>query len=287
MKIAVYKFPDSKRSELIGNVMHEGIGRVGDEVALHHAGSFREVDADVAVFYGLMKNIMDAYRAASRPFVYIDLGYWGRHEGGRRAGFHKVSVNARHPNAYFQRTPRTPERFEHFAIPIKPWRQPVEKDVILLCGMSAKASRAEGYGSQTWETAAVNEMRLHTKRRIIYRPKPNWPDARPIAGSEFVKDYYKKELAPDLLNCHALVSHHSNANVDAILEGIPSYCVGGVALPLSHSKLSQIEQPRHDGAREQWAYDIAWTQWSVEEMRLGTVWRHLRDEGLVDKGPQQ
>lgn len=261
--------------------MSRGISLCGESVSLRHAGEFRVVDSDVAVFYGYMKHIMGAYRVAKKPFVYVDLGYWGRHEGGRRAGYHKVSVNGRHPTAYFQRRPKSGDRFAHFGIPIKDYRENLREGFILLAGMSEKAANAEGYAAQAWETSIVSELRRHTSRRILYRPKPNWQGARPIKGSEFISDYYKKELTPDLKGCYAVVSHHSNVNVDSLLEGIPSFCLGGAAAPMSLGDLSRVERPYYPENRQQWANDLAYTQWNIEEMETGTAWRFLKNEGLI------
>ena len=31
------------------------------------------------------------------------------------------------------------------------------------------------------------------------------------------------------------------------------------------------------GDRTQWAYDLAYAQWNLEEMKLGMPWKHLRN----------
>jgi len=145
--------------------------------------------------------------------------------------------------------------------------------------MGAKAADCEGFATHEWELGAVAAIQQHTDRTIIYRPKPSWRNPEPIDGTIFSPR--TQPLMEVLENCHAVVSHHSNVCIDAILEGVPSFCAQGVALPMSRSDLSQIESPIYPDGREQWAADIAYTQWRPDEMRDGLVWRYLKDEGII------
>ncbi len=145
--------------------------------------------------------------------------------------------------------------------------------------MGPKGSRAEGFSPLAWERRAVAMIRQHSARPIIYRPKPNWENPLPLQGVETApKD---QDLMEALRGCHAVVAHHSNAAVEALVAGIPAFVVEGIALPMGRSDLAMIEQPRYPGTRAQWLADAAWTQWSVAEMSSGAAWRHLKDEGLV------
>lgn len=264
--------------------MAQGIARHGDDARLLSSANYRSpADCDVAVFYGLAVNnarMFRDFRAAKKPAVYIDLGYWGRREGGRLTGYHKISVGDRHPTAYFQKRRHDASRIERFGLAPQPWRR---GEAILLCGMGPKAAGAEGYAPNQWESWAVSELRKHTERPIIYRPKPNWPTARKIAGTEWGAVERDGEIAQALEGVWAVVSHHSNANVEALQLGVPSFTLGGVALPMSEARLSLIETPRFpsDAERAQWLADIAWTQWSVAEMADGLPWAHLKAEGLI------
>src|SRR3990167_7603499 len=122
--VSVYYAPEKGRSVQVAEAMYAGIRRHGYSAVMRPMMEYRAPDADVAVFYGLMRQILDDYRKVGRPAIYIDLGYWGRHEGGRRAGFHKLALNTRHPTAYFQKRKHDASRFNHFGIPIRPWRGP-------------------------------------------------------------------------------------------------------------------------------------------------------------------
>lgn len=235
-------------------------------------------DHDVAVFYGLaagLDRVFRDYRDQGRKAVYIDLGYWGRRKRTRFDGYHKLSVNNRHPTDYFQSQPHSSDRFRQHGVAIRPWRQ--EGEHILLAGMSAKAAHAEGLLPHMWERETIAYLRELTRRPIIYRPKPNWADAKPLMGSIFDRE---TPLEDALTNCHAVVTHHSNVAVDALLAGVPCVCLGGVASLLA-SQIDEIERPATPAGRDQWAADLAWTQWSVDEMQDGRAFRYLLDEELI------
>jgi hypothetical protein len=264
--------------------MAEGIARAGEHVELVFEDQYDgRAHGDAAVFYGLegrLPQVFRDYQAKGRA-VYVDLGYWGRREGGRWTGYHKVAVNARHPTAYY-RTPRHHAgRLARFNVAIKPLEVRARDAPILLCGMGDKAARAEGYAPEAWERWAINEIRRHTNRPILYRPKPSWKQARPLEGCAYSPK--TREIEVELRHCWAVVTHHSNAAVEAALAGVPVFCWYGVGADMGLRDLSRIESPHRPtyDERAQWAADIAYTQWSVAEMKAGAPWLHLRAEGIL------
>jgi hypothetical protein len=260
--------------------MMRGAARLNINADLRSSLTYKGIqEHDVAVFYGLaggLDRIFRDYPESGRKAVYIDLGYWGRRKRGRFDGFHKLSVNARHPTDYFQARPHGSERFRSHDVPIRPWRS--SGTHIVVAGMSAKAAWAEGLQPHEWERRTIARLRQLTRRPIIYRPKPNWAEAKPIEGSTFDR---LTPLESTLDRCHAVVTHHSNVAVDALLAGVPCICPHGVASLLSGHDLEQIESPPMPDGREQWAADLAWTQWSVGEMEGGAAFQYLRSEGLI------
>lgn len=278
--IGVYFAPHNNRSHIVGRAMAYGIARCGVKVQFKPSTNHRSrCEFDAAIFYGLaggLSRVLAEYRETGRRAFYIDLGYWGRRKLSRWDGNHKIAMNSRHPTAYFQDRPKTPERFEAHGIKIAPWRK--EGRHIVVIGMSAKAALAEGLRPHQWETQTIQRLREITKRPIIYRPKPNWTEARPITGSQYGKG---PSLEHHLVNCHAVVAHHSNAAVDALLAGVPCICPDGVASVLSGHDLEQVDDPPMPDGREQFAWDLAWTQWSVDEMQTGRAYRYLVEEGLL------
>lgn len=260
--------------------MRAGITSLGDAATIIPLADYiGPQDYSVCVFYGyvpMLQKVMADFRALGRPVVYIDLGYWSR-KGPN--GYHKIAVNDRHPTDYFQRRRHDGSRAAALGIQVKSWR-PYGDGHILLAGMGRKAAViAEGQELGAFEREAIAEIRKYSDRPIVYRPKPSCAYSGPIEGTIFSsKD---QPLVQVLRGCHAVVTHHSNVAVDALVEGIPVFARKGVAAPMSAPDLSHIEDPYYPDDRRQWVNDVAWTQFSVQEMGMGLPWRHLKDEGLV------
>ena len=235
---------------------------------------FEEVCGDVGVAYGWGRPaLFDAYRGAGGHFVYLDLGWWGRKpKTDVLGGFHKVSVDAREPTAYFRGNFAT-DRFAHHGLTAAPWR--ADGRHVLLAGMSAKSAKTRGFRPQEWEMATIEAIRSATGRPIMYRPKPSWAEATPIPGT--IYSFPDTELALALCDCWAVVTLHSNVAVDALLAGVPVTVAEGVARDFS-TPLVQIETPRRPEGRDQLLADIAYAQWLPSEMADGSCWRHLLKE---------
>jgi hypothetical protein len=278
VRVALFEIAGQGRSHVVCVAMEKGIQHCGDSVTRLYSHQYNGPNADVAVFYGYteeLRRVMRDYRRHGKA-VYVDLGYWGRHEGGRRAGFHKIAVNGRHPTDYFMAKRFKPDRFRHFGIEIKPWRQGRK---VIVAGMSAKAARAEGFMAEQWERQTIAELRKVTDRQIVYRPKPNWAGARPLEHAGYSHPTEPLEMA--LMDCHAIVTHHSNVAVDGLLAGVRCFAWDGVAKPMGLHDLAKIEAPAEPDNREEWAAAVAHTQWTVEEMMRGLPWQHLKDMELI------
>ena len=282
MSIVFYR-GQSRRAGIIADAVSAGlkVHRLSMEVIAE--AEYERPDADIAVFYGLAGNLKQAQRdyvAAGLKAVFIDLGYWGRWDGGKVFGFHRVVVNGLHATNYFQRVKHGPKRFRRFGIEPKPFRR-AGTDV-LLCGMSAKASWVYGFDAQQWEASAVDTLRAATMREIKYRPKPSWPDAEKIDGTIWA---HSKAISIQtaLESAWACVTHHGNSALDALIAGVPVFCNDGLASVLACRDLAQIESPAYpdESARDQLLYDAAWTQWKVDEIAAGKMWSYLRNEGLI------
>lgn len=276
--VDIFQIDLHTRSKLICDAMFCGLRAAGEKPTIRRQAEYKAPTSRIAVFYGLEGNLPKIFAdyASIGTAVYVDLGYWGRHQGGRWKGYHKVAVNSRHPTEYFRRRPHSDARAARLQIRPKPWR---DGKHILLAGMGAKGANAEGLHPEQWERDAIAELRKHTGREIVYRPKPSWTDAKPIHGTIFSPR--SQDISAVLTNCHAVVTHHSNAAVDALVDGVPAFCWHGVAAPMAAQDLSLIETPLRPLDRESWVADIAYTQWTVDEITRGLAWRHLRSEGLI------
>lgn len=275
MKLVCHYTAGSRRSEHVARSMAAGAVARGDTAEIVE-GFDPVVRGDVVAAYGWRHpELFEAYRAAGKDFIYIDLGWWGRKPANQLLdGYHKVSVNGRDPGPYFRRG-STPDRFMVHGQHIAPWRGPGYH--ILLAGMSGKSAKTRGFEPQQWEREMIDRIKALTDRPIVYRPKPSWADATPLAGTTF--SHGSNPISHALQRAHAVVTLHSNVSVDALLAGVPVICRGGVGAELS-GEIGQLENPPMPDGRHELMADIAWCQFSGAEMRDGTCWRHLKAEVL-------
>lgn len=280
----IYEVPGHARSRAVCRAMLQGILHSGDKAIIKSSLQYRKPEGRVGIFYGMSGHLARAlveYPEQGRHAVYADLGYWKRKDGGRWSGYHKLVVDGRHPTRYFQDVPKKHDRLEALGFQMAPWRR--DDEAILVVGMGPKGARAEGFRVNEWEQSVVDELLRITDRPIWYRPKPNWLEATSLRGAEMHRS--TDLLTDSLAGVRVVVSHHSNANVEALVEGVAGFTLEGPALALNRSALDleMIEELREAtlDERRQWAADLAYTQFSIEEMAAGVAWRHLRDEGLI------
>jgi hypothetical protein len=190
-------------------------------------------------------------------------------------------MNARHPTAYFQAVKHDDTRKRRFGVQASA-QVKGSGEHILLAGLGPKAAWAEKEGAAgDWERNAITALRAVTGRKIVYRPKPSWADAKPLPGAAFSGP--RTPLGPVLNNAYAVVARHSNVTVEGLVLGVPAFVWHGVSVPMGLQDLSMIETPLYPerDVVEQWLNDVAYCQWSLEEMRDGTCLRHLKSEGLI------
>ena len=88
-------------------------------------------------------------------------------------------------------------------------------------------------------------------------------------------------IEEDLKNAWCTITRTSNGAIDSILEGIPIITEDPVCLTydISEHSIKNTDKPFYPNMkkRNQWLYDMSYAEWSLEEMRQGLTWKHLRE----------
>ncbi len=223
----------------------------------------RELKDGLSAFYGVSCHTLKLYRKcvdSKLDYVYIDNGYFSP---GKRGGYYRATFN----NAQFLGASHSgSSRFNLHNIPIKPWRRSGSKILFV------KQKTPVDYvwtmqDMREWFTNTCRILRSNTDRSVIFREKPK--SVYELIDHSFI----------DYLNSHdiwAVVTHSSNAAVEALIEGYPVF----VATPCAASKMglmdfSKIENPIYPDGREEWSWGLADNQWTQAEMRSGQCVREL------------
>lgn len=144
-----------------------------------------------------------------------------------------------------------------------------------------------------WVEDIIIETRKYSDRPIVIRPHPrNLGHGIKLANklSKKFKNISVNEavesngvsggvnLIQDLKNAYCVITYNSLSAVEAITQGVPTFAFddGSMIWPIAHKELSKINNLDYNIDITQWCYDIAYTQWTIEENRKGISWAHLK-----------
>lgn len=264
MHVACLLGPKAK-TKTVAKAMAAGIARYGDTASVLRCETAAP-GFDCAVMYGWINR---AHLRRFPQFVYADLGFWCRDS------HYRLSVNGWSPEAYV-RAGLPPYRLAAFGVRVLPWHRTGRE--ILIMGATAKSAPEHGYAYMQWEAEAATAA-LAFGRPVVYRPKPTDPNKQrlPVKGVGYDAD---RPVDEALRAAWCVVTHHSNAAIDALIAGVPVHCALGAAAAFS-VPMTQIGDPPLLDGREQFLADVAWLNWSVPEMHNGAAWAHLRERKLI------
>ncbi len=182
---------------------------------------------------------------AKPPFVYMDHAYFER--GYEKENF-RIIFNGIHQTGVIPGLPNRTARLCPFP---RDWKQGDHVIVIPPPPNVCKFHKAE-----TWVSETVAELKKHTDRRVIVKPKSGPP------LGEF--------------SCWAVVSHSSVAAVEAAYMGTPVFGPEtSPAYPVGLSDLSQIESPIFPD-RTEWLNTLCWSQFHLTEILSGFAWEAIK-----------
>lgn len=233
------------------------------------AGSGAEITTDLtlrpdrlAVLYGVDPVTEPLYRkmvSGGHPHCYIDNGYFrSKWNGG---GYYRVTRDRPQDGGGGQ---SDGTRWAALGLQIKPWRK-TGSHVLVVCQSDYWYQRHGLVSAAFWVDQVMADLRKHTKRPVVVRN---------AAGKK--KD---QSIAEAFEACWGVVVHSSNVAVDALLEGIPVFCGHPCAAYTLSGSVQQLESPVYPHDRERWTRVLADNQWSLDEFRNGTCWRHLQRAG--------
>lgn len=200
----------------------------------------------------LAETLIPAARAAGRPWWQIDNGYVAP-AGGRSSGNYRITYCGLTP-AFLPEPP--PPRAGAVVPGLRPWRTAGRHILVAVPGPNY--GRVVGQDMAPWVASIVDRLRAVTDRPIVLRQKGG-----------------HTPIEVDLRDCWALVTHSSNAAVDAVIRGIPAFVEPtNPAAPVANLALSDIEAPAMP-ERVRWLHSLLAQQFTVPEIAAGVAYRNL------------
>lgn len=261
--------PGKDKSEMLAEAVIKGFG--GGKIMV--APSLSDIDdSHIPVVIGLHLStyeLMHQIRNESRPFVYMDNGYFSPYKNG---GYFRASTNAlQWIDRWAVDRVEAEDRFNQHNITIDDWR--AEGNHILLALQSPMWFTMMGYNQDAWVKKTVEQFRLYTDREIRIRAKP-------------LKGVKVPPLEEDLKDAWAVASMSSNTLIDAAAMGIavfPLHLCGATPLGSPHFHLA--ENPRRPEDRQRVFAELSAAQWTVEEMESGKMWADLKRQYVPEFRP--
>lgn len=222
----------------------------------------------LAIAYGILRGTGEIIKTAEEhehPYLYVDHSFFPKTRSnvmkGDWSGYLRLIKNGR----YIHDVGDVPgDRFASLKVPVKPWRKTGES--VVIAPMSRFVAHHE-FGSteaaKIWLQRTIESLTQVTDRRIVIKPKD---DVKPL------KQVLKDEKA------WCLVTHDSMAAVEAAVQGVPVFTSKeNAAAPVANFEWNRIEAPIMP-EREQWLHNLAYMQFTGQEIVSGYAKEILYDE---------
>jgi len=230
---------------------------------------------DVAVIFGVGKRQVPAsydrgaivyeHRFRERkPIIIIERGFI------RRDRYYGAALDGLNGLGNFCNANSPPDRWKKLKTKIKPWRT---GDYFLVCGQVPWDASVQHTNHTKWVQDTIKLVGGLTDVPVLFRPHPDVKGKVDYGVPE--RDTTWKQ---DLDGAKAVITFNSTSSAMAVLEGIPIFATdpGCIAWDIATHEITEetlAKPPMLD--REQWAYNLAYSQWTAEEMETGQPWRQL------------
>jgi hypothetical protein len=197
-------------------------------------------------------------RAQGHDVLVMERGYLGD-----RFKWTSLAWNGLNGHGEFPKIDRSSDRFEtHFRM--RPWI--AEGDYVLIMGQVPGDESLQGRDLMSWYADAAKVAHRVYCKPVKFRPHPEAirkGHKQTIAGFENCT----LPLDDSLEFAHSAITFNSNSAVDAVIHGVPvvAYDKGTMAWEVAGKKIGEAITP----CRKDWAAQLAWKQWSIDEIASG------------------
>jgi hypothetical protein len=247
-------------NQTIGKAFSKGSGIKTKEV---NAANHYNMGCSV-VTYGILRGSGPAIKHAYEQgldYWYIDHGYFGKSKVANMSGLkgHFRIVNSNRERDMFRVIHDIDgdfpdDRLKSFNLPFKDWRK--NGNQIIVVPPSNAMGPFVGISPDAWIKKVTETLDKYTDRDV-------WICRKRKGRSSGLQEHLK--------TAWALVTDHSNSQMDALVSGIPVITTSEMR---KIGTLEQIESPPMDRS---FLKNLAYKQWSREEIESGKAWSDLND----------
>lgn len=282
MQVRVYDEYGALNSQEVFSAFKSGLYENGDQ----QTKSFKDADVVViwsVLFSGRMEPNREVWVNAVRsgkPVIVLEVGAL------KRGVTWKVGIGGINRKATFVQ-PFEVNRFENFGIHLGPWK--TGNGAITLFTQRPDSQQWEGMCSvEEWCTDTIKQIRKYSDRKIVIRPHPRdrITDWNKLKGLD-IQFAMPQQIAHDVFDhqrvfdeTYAAINHSSGPSIQTALAGIHTVCsTDSLAWNVS-DEIENIETPRNKD-RTDWLQMISHTEWTVDEIKKGIPWCHLKKSLII------
>jgi len=277
----------------------EGVWRAGDEGTI--VTDYTPVSADVAVVQGfvhpgsknsthlnLRKQVFEKQQADQKRSIIVDSNLFLYADPGNSNKYLRYSYDGIFPSSgeYCNSAP-DPARWallsKRLGIQLQP-ESKAGKNILICCQRDGGWSMS-GQSLMPWIVKTVSRIRKHTDKRIVVRFHPG--DKNVMTHKRTLARYrlpnvtvsHNEHILADFKSTWAVVNYNSSPAVAAVIQGLPVFVLdpeNSQAKEVANTDLSKLEEPVFYD-RELWIQKMAQMHWTLDELKDGTAWTHLRN----------
>lgn len=260
MKIDIVAVPNFAHQVEFAMLLARGLRVHGVEPRIICEGE--EPKSEIVACWGW--RIGAALRSAGHRVLVGERGYLGD-----RLAWTSLAWNGLNGRGIFARPGDRSRLARHFPCALRPWRP--EGEYALIIGQVSGDAALRGRDLQGWYERMARAFPVPA----LFRPHPDSvarAEVPVVAGAERAHGSLDDAMA----KARVVVTWNSNAGVDAVLAGKPTVACdsGSMAWPVAAHRAEIVEA---EPDRERWASDLAWRQWSADELSSGFAWWHMRE----------
>lgn len=236
------------------------------------AKSKPDVNCDLAVFWSHRPyHIIETQRERGLDYIALERGYIGPRT--EWTAFCLNGLNGHADWSHCENSP--PDRFlKYHSDKLKPYRLTSEGNILIIGQVNGDES-VKGIDLNIWYKKIANEFKeFFPNSNIVLRHHPcavNRAEYNELGmgGGASLQDAFNR--------ASAVVTLNSNTGVESVFEGIPTFTFDEGAMAWSitqHEPSTGFEMID----RSQWAHDLAYKQWTLEEIKSGLSWEHLKNK---------
>ena len=234
---------------------------IDDKTNIINVNRLSATIAETCVCWGVRH--MALLKPYYKKIVVVERGYFND-----RMTYYSLGIGGLNGHADFNNKNSHADRWLKNGPDIKQWKS--GGDYYLVMGQVDGDQSIKGVNMNNWYRKIADELMEKTDKPVYYRAHPL---SRKYIDCLQTMD---GDLDTALINACGVITYNSNSGVDAILAGVPTMTQdrGAMAYSIAAHNVNQLIDFDYPD-RDQWLYNLAYTQWTLKELENGTAWNHL------------